>query len=77
MNYINDNVGFYSCDCASESDHSLINGDCVEESLCPEVDGHEMPRGTSHKFTKHDTQPSFVPVVAPNLRIFSSLAAFR
>lgn len=42
VNHINDNPGFYTCDCVAPSDPCLADGECVPEAMCPDNDGQLM-----------------------------------
>ena len=35
VNHINDNPGYYTCQCVVESDQCLSDGECVREDNCP------------------------------------------
>ena len=40
VNHVNDNVGYFTCDCVSFNNPCLEEGgDCVLEERCPESDG--------------------------------------
>ena len=39
VNHINDNPGYFTCDCVDSNDPCLAEGGCVVEERCPESDG--------------------------------------
>ena len=42
QNHIDDKLGFYTCDCVDENDQCLIDGQCVVELNCPDMNGKEL-----------------------------------
>jgi len=43
VNHVNDRPGYYTCDCVSPSDPCLADGECIEESMCPDMNGQAIP----------------------------------
>jgi len=39
VNHINDNPGYYTCDCVDPTDPCIADGVCRPESMCPSIDG--------------------------------------
>merc|ERR1712217_450451 len=42
VNHLNDELGYYTCDCVGPSDGCLVNGDCLSEPNCPDMDGQAI-----------------------------------
>merc|ERR1712154_745153 len=42
VNHINDNPGYYTCDCVELDDPCLTDEVCVPEENCPDMDGQKM-----------------------------------
>merc|ERR1719354_1488408 len=42
VNNVEDNPGYYTCDCVDYNDECLSDGGCVVEMACPGVDGQAM-----------------------------------
>lgn len=55
VTHINDNPGFYTCDCVSPSDPCLADGECVHEHMCPEASGQLIVSGTESFSTEAPT----------------------
>jgi len=45
VNHVNDNPGFYACDCVDPADECLSSGDCVEEPNCPSKNDEAVDEG--------------------------------
>jgi len=66
---VNDNPGYYFCDCVYSGDSCFDSGYCVEETQCPAVNGQSTSSSASNDDESNDSFAIFLIVVCASMMI--------